>query len=639
MPGDLRPRRVAVTLVGVSVAACLAIVAARAQSPAQQPTFRNRVDVVRLDVAVVDKERHPVRGLTAADFTVLEDGKPARIVDVVPVELPKSVTPATPWLREIAPDVATNTTDVRRLVVILFDDANTGGNYSKTSGPFRDPWIGTAGKDIARAVVDGLGPNDQAAVNQTFMGRRQNFTSDRAKLHKAIDSYVPQAGGRAGPPLGCSFRGVAGCVLDAFEQVAGALPETPPMRKAIVYISQGGGLYGFNADYLSRSSARADFASDQLATMQAVFKKLQQANTSIYAFSPGGLQVVSNQWTNDNLRMLADNTGGRAVVDTNAPWEGVPSVLEETSAYYLIGVQTAHQDGRFHKVKVQVNRPGVEARTRVGYYSPGPSSSTAAAAAAAADDTPIDAAITGGFPASDLALTAVALPFAEFESDRRARVLISTGLGAGAPGVNPVEVELVATAFDKAWKVANTERQTVSVTNVPGSHTEIPSTLRLAPGRYELRVGAAIGDRVGSVFLDLEIPNFARAPFSTSGLMLTTNPAIDETERLPAVGAVRPSVRRTFASVERVTAVWHLYQGGADVVQPVTVTMTMTDAQGRTVSTKDALIEAAQFDRQKSALYTSLLPLRGLAAGEYLLTMMAKAGARSETQNVRFRIN
>ena len=56
--------------------------------PVQPPTFRTGVDAVQLDVSVLDKERRPVRGLTAADFTVLEDGKPRQIVGFSAVELP-----------------------------------------------------------------------------------------------------------------------------------------------------------------------------------------------------------------------------------------------------------------------------------------------------------------------------------------------------------------------------------------------------------------------------------------------------------------------------------------------------------------------------------------------------------------------
>ena len=45
-------------------------------APSQTPTFRTGVDAVQLDVSVLDKDRRPVRGLTAADFTVLDNGKP-----------------------------------------------------------------------------------------------------------------------------------------------------------------------------------------------------------------------------------------------------------------------------------------------------------------------------------------------------------------------------------------------------------------------------------------------------------------------------------------------------------------------------------------------------------------------------------
>lgn len=50
-----------------------------AQTPATQPIFRGGTDLVQVDVSVLDGKRRPVRGLTAADFTVLEDGQPREI--------------------------------------------------------------------------------------------------------------------------------------------------------------------------------------------------------------------------------------------------------------------------------------------------------------------------------------------------------------------------------------------------------------------------------------------------------------------------------------------------------------------------------------------------------------------------------
>src|SRR5205823_1387214 len=73
-------RHVAAIIAGTL--ACLVLTGSAQQpaTPGQQPTFRAGVDVIRLDVSVLDKNRQPIRGLTAADFTILENGKPQRIV-------------------------------------------------------------------------------------------------------------------------------------------------------------------------------------------------------------------------------------------------------------------------------------------------------------------------------------------------------------------------------------------------------------------------------------------------------------------------------------------------------------------------------------------------------------------------------
>ena len=97
----------------------------QAQSTGTQPTFRLGVDVVHVDVSVLDDKRRPVRGLTAADFTVLEDGKPRPVTVFNPIEIeehPPRVEGVASWVRDVPPDVTTN--DVRpegRLVVIMFD--------------------------------------------------------------------------------------------------------------------------------------------------------------------------------------------------------------------------------------------------------------------------------------------------------------------------------------------------------------------------------------------------------------------------------------------------------------------------------------------------------------------------------------
>src|SRR4029077_13206601 len=114
-------------------------------------------------------------GLTASDFTVLEDGKPRPLVGFVPVNLPVAPTraPAAAWVRDVAPDVTTN--DVPRegrLVVIMFD----------WSIRFLDQQLA---RRIATAAVDQLAPGDLAAVVFTNAfgnaGAPQNFTADHGR--------------------------------------------------------------------------------------------------------------------------------------------------------------------------------------------------------------------------------------------------------------------------------------------------------------------------------------------------------------------------------------------------------------------------------------------------------------------------
>src|SRR6187200_1455518 len=85
------------------------------------PAFRTGIEAVQLDVSVLDSQRRPVRGLTADDFTVLEDGKPRRIVQFSAIELPPLPPPPLAGADPVPPDVARNDLPDGRLVVILID--------------------------------------------------------------------------------------------------------------------------------------------------------------------------------------------------------------------------------------------------------------------------------------------------------------------------------------------------------------------------------------------------------------------------------------------------------------------------------------------------------------------------------------
>src|SRR3954454_11238958 len=130
------------------------------QNPGEQlPTFRAGVDVVELDVTVLDKDRRPVKGLTAQDFSILDRGKPQPIVAFSAVDVPAPVAYSAPWMREAPLDVVSNAEN-RRLVTIVMDDAYTDFN----------PDFAKRAKQIARNAVNELGPADLASVVFTFMG-------------------------------------------------------------------------------------------------------------------------------------------------------------------------------------------------------------------------------------------------------------------------------------------------------------------------------------------------------------------------------------------------------------------------------------------------------------------------------------
>jgi hypothetical protein len=103
----------------------------------------------------------------------------------------------------------------------------------------------------------------------------------------------------------------------------------------------------------------------------------------------------------DTLRMLAENTDGKTVLNNNDLDRGFRQIATDLSSYYLLGYYSSNAklDGKYHTIKVRVKRPGIEVRARKGYTSPTEEEVLSAKRAAAAAAPKADAAVNSAMAA------------------------------------------------------------------------------------------------------------------------------------------------------------------------------------------------------------------------------------------------
>ena len=130
-----------------------------------------------------------------------------------------------------------------------------------------------------------------------------------------------------------------------------------------------------------------------------------RGNASFYPIDPRGLPVFDNpigpappppitidqamlKERIENLRTLAENTDGIAVVNNNDLDKGLKRISDDLTSYYLLGYYSTNPklDGRYRALKVRVKQPGVQVRARPGYRAATEAEVTAASRAA---DAPV----------------------------------------------------------------------------------------------------------------------------------------------------------------------------------------------------------------------------------------------------------
>lgn len=629
---------------------------------AQKPTFRSEVILVEIDVVALDRANLPVTGMSQDEFRVLENGQPKDLASFAPIELPVP-QPRGPAARDVVP----NTGEERgRLVFLILDDANS---------------LRARTQDITRAarrLVEGLAPADQVGllwVSLSHEGARE-FTSDHAAVLRAIDQFeahdtlierrVGPDGESPHPPafepdevnagvwmedtwriggmdLVSIFEGDR--PLNVVRNVSRYLTTLDRRRKLVVYIGQG-----------------AVRPHGQPTLLPTTIDAAQASNVTLYAIDPSGpadaeTELVNRlegpQWWSEYMAASAA-TGGFATRRTD-PEDGVDRVLTATSAYYLLGyyAEPARPEEKERTIEVRTTRPGVRILARKRYA---PAERTPAATPREA----VSRAVRDLVPSADLALKAFVAPFRD--STRKEQPL-AVAVEVAAPEFRAAaagagfedDVEIVVLSIEGGVKVRQTQRVTARVAlstervgALAGGRYLVCTSVDLAPGHYQLRFGvwSEAAGRAGSVYYDVDVPDFGDEAVSLSGLVIGQRESASPTPvaRASTIATLVPFVpvlAREFTARETPWAYLRVYRTKKAGDGPVTLSASIRDVEtDAEVWAEQEEHHASEIDADPGFEYRVSLPITSLAPGTYRLRVEASGpgGQRPARRELDFRV-
>lgn len=399
--------------LALSAVALAAQTPAPAQAPAPapaaqggQPTFRVNIDLVTMDAIVRNNQDQFVADLSKDDFVILEDGTPQEVTSFTLVHggrVHNLLAPPPPPQQEgvILPPSRPRNDTTGRIFLIIVDDLHLD---FRNTGRIRDLF-----KRVSRELVHegdmfsivSTGPSS-LAIDPTY---------DRKVLDEAIKkitgnglrpSDVIQGAEGADGPSEVRYR--AHVAFSTAYDMLRQLERITNRRKAVVWVSNGydfnpfaesrlgedpvfGGRFGQTREegaMMQSPFNRGQFAEADLARELAeITRTANRANATLYTIDPRGLvagqdldeQMGAMEWNNyvrrtqDSLRVLADETGGLAVVNQNDFSKALKRIDAETSDYYVLGYYSTNPDPlkRTRKVEVKVNRPGLNVISRTSY--------------------------------------------------------------------------------------------------------------------------------------------------------------------------------------------------------------------------------------------------------------------------------
>ena len=401
------------------------LIAQEAESgePLLEGVFVESVDVniVNVDVYVTDKKGNRITGLTKDDFELLADRKPIAISNFYAVEGGVARTASGEEIgvrKDLDPRLAADPKrrrvpeDQRLHLIVYVDNLNLR--------PFTR---NRALRYVRTFLRNRLRPGDEVmlATYERALHIRHQFTSDPEIIGSALYDVEVMSGmgvhadsdrrdilrdiyeadginsirGRATQYAESLFSDMR-FTIDAIKELVDTLAGLPG-RKAILYVSDGLPMragddifhalsdnFNNTSDNVLMDGLRYDLSRQfqeltaRANTHRVTFYTLDASGLRTYSYLDasnstigGGSKIDQIHFTNiqSSLRMLAHETGGMALMNTNNYEPLLNRVAEDFDTYYSLGFSpSAAESGRSHRFKVQVKgRKKLVVRTRDGY--------------------------------------------------------------------------------------------------------------------------------------------------------------------------------------------------------------------------------------------------------------------------------
>jgi VWFA-related protein len=397
---------------------------ARPDGAAQEkPTFKVQVDLVTNDVIVRDEKGNFIPDLKKEDFEVFEDGVKQDIASMTVVtggRVTNVLAPPPPPPPEgiILPQTRPKNDVSGRIFLFFVDDLHL---QFHNTGRVRELF-----KRISKELVhDGdmfgivsSGPSS-IAIDMTYDRNRLDEAIKKMTGNELKPSDIIQGPSGAEGPSEVRYR--AHVAFSTVNDVLNELEKVHNRRKALVYVSDGYDFNPFQDARLGLMDPNSPFAQNEFARSQnqmnaqnsdgsagtrdpfssqqkqneefadadlarelgELTRTANRANVTMYTIDPRGLvgmgdiddQVDPQQWneyvrkSQDSLRVIAEETGGIAVVNQNDFSRALKRIDAETSDYYVLGYYSKNPDPtkRRRQITVKVNRPSASVWARKEY--------------------------------------------------------------------------------------------------------------------------------------------------------------------------------------------------------------------------------------------------------------------------------